>query len=191
MRRLEPRKPWLGHLPMQIPRKRWKPIAFTLFNRRQHDLLLRRIQIEPLLRSEARHVRQAKTDGNEEGFAGRQRFQLGDGGVGDFPIRLVVVIFRKYAPVYQPNVPRRVHELLRRQRHSGRRAPDVELFGVQAWRNGAVVKHLAETGSEVALSRKMLRQGNAGTGRGDRADAGCQAVNPGGGRPQAGQQAGA
>ena len=162
-----------------------------LLYRRKNDLVFGRKQVEPLLGRKTGHMRQAEPDRKEERFAWRQCFHLGNRGLGNLPIRLLAVVLGKSAPVHRSHLGWRLHKLLVRQRHPRRRSPDVELVRVQPGRNGAVVKHLAECGGEIAVLREILRQRDAIPRPGHVADSRGQPVNAGGGRPQARQQAGA
>ena len=125
---LEPRQPRLGHLPMEIPGELGHIIAVMVFHRRKDDLVFGREQVEPLLRGETRHMRQAEPDGQEKGLVCWQQLHLGDGRVSSFPIRLVAIVLGKHAPVHRPDVRWCMDKLLFGERHSGRRAPDIELF---------------------------------------------------------------
>ena len=185
---LQPRQARLGQLPMQIPRELRHVVAVALLHRRKDDLVFRREPVEPLLRGKARHVRQAEPDGEEERLLRRQRLHLGNGSVGDLPVRLLMVVLGIHAPVHGPHLVGSVHELRRRQRHAGSGSPDVELVCAQPLWDRAVVEDLAEAGGEIAVPREILRQRDALACARHLANARHQAVDAGGRGPQPRQQ---
>ena len=183
---------------MQVPGERRRVVAVAALDRRQ-CCRARRNPIEPLLRREDRHVRQAEADGQEEGLVAGHAANLLDRGVGDPVVAVVLVARRERAPVHHRCQTGRRFQRQHAARHSRgrprtRRGLDPFLELTLAELRFEDVEDLADGDrlvaalGEVAGQRDMVAQLGIIGQRGSHRRLEC--VDAGGRWPKPGQEAG-
>ncbi len=126
----QPLEPDFRQLPVQIPTGPGCISSVTVFDQRKYRIIVG-VEIEPLLRGIARHVRQEIPDTQELGLVLWRLLDLCDGPVGDQRVSLlrVIVIERPDSPVDQ-RVPLRsggASSVREASFQIHRRAPDLKL----------------------------------------------------------------
>ena len=197
---LEPRQPRLRQRPVEVPGKPRGVAAVVGEEGGQHRVVVG-VEVKPLLRGVAGHMRQEEAGRQEEGLVPGGILDLLDGPARDLVValRAVVVVGRPDAPVHQWMVAHRRgwDQLLRRRAaHAAKGGGQLKLWGpLGCWsaglgpRAGAAVVDLAGGGGVVAVGREVLRQGHPVGPFWQRAKPGSEAVDAGGRGPQTEQQA--